>query len=251
MDTAEIRRHISEGADFSLRLLGDAEHMEYTRHEAYSTIRPHNGEEGGSSIFELRLEQYSDDELEQKVSEIMAMGMHVWWGAFPSERLLEAIWKGRQRPQATPDSDNGEAYMALLPEGKPEYEKIKSPITVQKVDSADAFKMWANLHNRILYDGYTILHPEKHYHLCEKGKLLCYTGYYDQVPAAIAAIMDNGGISSLESVATLADYRQKGLAKAVCSAAIEDAFLNGSMVITTRAVSEVKNLCRSLGFKSY
>jgi hypothetical protein len=39
--------------------------------------------------------------------------------------------------------------------------------------------------------------------LCEKGKLLYFTGYHDQVPAAIAAIMDNNGISSLESVVTL------------------------------------------------
>lgn len=44
MEKAEICRHIDNGANFYLRLLGDAQHMEYSDNGYYSIIRPKDGQ---------------------------------------------------------------------------------------------------------------------------------------------------------------------------------------------------------------
>jgi ribosomal protein S18 acetylase RimI-like enzyme len=63
--------------------------------------------------------------------------------------------------------------------------------------------------------------------------------------------MNNNGVASLEFVATLNEYRRKGLARTVCIAAIRDAFANGTKIITTRAFHPASLLYQSLGFKIY
>jgi len=251
MERAEICRHIDEGANFYLRLLGDAKHMEYYSNEYYSVIRPKSGEEGGSSLFNVRLENLTEDEIEQKVDEIKKINIHTWWGFGLSEKMLDAIWKGQQRPQPQPEPNEEEACMALLPEEKPVYDPLKNSITVKRVDNAEDFKLWANISNKVLHGGYPIMHEENHYHLCEKGVMACYIGYYEKTPAAVSAVMNNNDISSLEFVATLKEYQRKGLAKAVCSKAIDDAFKNGSKIISLRASPEGKKLYQLLGFKIY
>ena len=61
----------------------------------------------------------------------------------------------------------------------------------------------------------------------------------------------DNGVASLEFVATLEEYRRKGLARAVCITAVRDAFINGAKIITTRAFHLASLLYQSLGFKIY
>ena len=79
----------------------------------------------------------------------------------------------------------------------------------------------------------------------------CYIGYYQGKPVAVSAILNNNGKSSLEFVATLDNFRKKGLARALCQKTVEDAFANGAKIITTRASADAKSLYTSLGFKIY
>jgi hypothetical protein len=44
--------------------------MEYTDNGYYSIIRPKKGKEGGTSLFNLRLDDLSDDELGKKVDNV-------------------------------------------------------------------------------------------------------------------------------------------------------------------------------------
>jgi len=76
IDTSQALRLIDEGANFYLRLLGDAEHMDYHRYDCYAIIRPRPGHEGGMSIFDVRLEHLPDEVIEQKVAEIKQMDVH-------------------------------------------------------------------------------------------------------------------------------------------------------------------------------
>jgi ribosomal protein S18 acetylase RimI-like enzyme len=251
MERAEICRYIDEGANFYLRLLGDAEHMEYCSNGYYSVIRPKPGEEGGTSLFDIRLGLLPDDEIERKITEIKQMNLHTWWGFNLSEKVQNILWKGQQRPQPLPEPNDEEACMALLPEEKPVYGKWNSSITVKKVDNAEDFRVWATISNQVLHSGYSIMHPINHYHLSKAGIMPCYIAYDNKTPAAVAAIMNNHEISSLEFVATLQEYRRKGLANAVCYKAIEDAFQNGSKIITLRALPAGKRLFLTLGFRIY
>lgn len=63
-------------ANYYLRLLGDAKHMEYRDNGYYSIIRPESGDKCGTSIFNIQLEQLPDSELQQKVDEIKALNLH-------------------------------------------------------------------------------------------------------------------------------------------------------------------------------
>jgi GNAT superfamily N-acetyltransferase len=250
MERTEICRHIDDGANFYLRLLGDAEHMEYIDNGYYSIIRPKNGQEGGTSLFNIRLEHLSDDELNNKIKEIKELNLHIWWGFGLSERMLNAVF-GDNRPVPATEINDEEGCMALLPDEKPEYEEILMPITVKKVDNAEDFKIWANISNKILHGGYPIMHPENHYHLCRDGIMPCYIAYYNDTAAGVCSIINNKDISSLEFVATVDEYRRKGIARAVCAAAVDEAFQNGSKIITLRAFPGAKKLYGTLGFKIY
>lgn len=53
--------------------------MEYIDNGYYSIIRPKSGEEGGTSLFNIRLEHLSDGELKQQVDEIKELNLHTWW----------------------------------------------------------------------------------------------------------------------------------------------------------------------------
>lgn len=250
MEKLEIRKHIDDGANFYLRLLGEAEHMEYSDNGYYSIIKPKDGQEGGTSLSNIRLDHLSDEVLKEKVNEIKGLNLHTWWGIALSERMLETVFGGNRPKQATETNDE-EANMAMLPNEKPVYTEIIDAITVKKVDNAEDFKLWADISNKILHGGYPIMHPENHYHLCQDGIMPCYVAYYNGKPASVCSIINNKGISSLEFVATLEEYRGRGLAKAVCTTAIDEAFENGSKIITLRAFPEAKRLYKWLGFKIY
>lgn len=250
MERAEICKYIDDGANFYLRLLGDAEHMEYSDNGYYSIIRPKNGQEGGTSLFNIRLEHLSDEELKKKVNEIKELNLHTWWGLELPERMLNAIF-GENRPEPISEPNDEEANMAMLPKEKPKYEKISMSITVKKVDNAEDFKIWANISNKVLHGSYPIMHPKNHYHLSQGGIMPCYIAYYNGTAATVCSIINNKDISSLEFVATIDEHRRKGLASAVCITAIDEAFQNGSKIITLRAFSGAKKLYKALGFKIY
>jgi GNAT superfamily N-acetyltransferase len=251
MEKGEIIHHIDAGANYYLRLLGDASHMTYRSNPNYDLIQPKGGEQGVSCVFNIRLDHLPEVELEQKVSEIKQLNLHIWWGVGLSERMLDAIWKGQPRPVSLPEPNDDEACMALLPEEKPIYEAPSSVISVKRVQQLEDFRTWAGICNQVLHDGYGVVHPANHYHLCESGKMPCYLGFDENTPASAAAIINNQDSSSLEFVATLQEHRRKGLAKAVCSRAIDDAFGQGDKIITLRASPEGKGLYRGLGFKIY
>jgi predicted GNAT family acetyltransferase len=141
--------------------------------------------------------------------------------------------------------------MAIFPEEKPAYSKVNEDITIKPVTTVDEFGIWADICNSVLHDSYPIIHRANHFDICKNEIMPCYIGYYKGKPAAVSAILNNNGISSLEFVATLDDFRKKGLARALCQKAVDDAFANGSKIITTRAFADAKNLYKSLGFKIY
>jgi GNAT superfamily N-acetyltransferase len=250
MNRTEICEYIDEGANFYLRVLGNADHMEYIDNGFYSIIRPKEGQEGGTSLFNIRLEHLSDKDMEEKVNEIKRLGLHTWWGIGLSERMLKAVY-GEDKPVSATETNNEEGHMALLPGSKPDYKETDMPITVKKVDNADDFKVWANISNQLLHGGYPIIHPENHYHLCEEEIMPCYIAYYNDAAAAACSIINNKDIASLEFVCTLEEYRRKGLAKAVCITAINEAFKNGSKIITLRAFPNAKRMYKGMGFKLY
>lgn len=252
MNKVEVLKFINDGANFYCRQLGNATHMNFIDNGYYSMIYPKHGQVGGTSIFNIRLDHFSDAEVIQKVNEIKSKNVHTWWGICLSDRLSDFIW-GKDRPKLTPEEHENaeELNMALLPEDKLEYCPPNNKIIIKQVTTLDEFGIWTDICNLVLHNSFPIIHNINHFELNKNNIMTCYIGYMDGQPAAVSAILNNDDVSSLEFVATLESYRYHGLARALCEKSVHDAFLNGSKIITTRAFKEAKNLYKSIGFKTY
>lgn len=246
MKDNKIIKAIDDGAVFYLDFFGDAVHMETADNGIYKIIRPKNGEQGVKFIYDIRTEHLSDEEIQSKITEIKSLSLPVWWPLY-SERIRSLLF-GKDYISQPPTAD-GEFYMALLPEdqpkSQPDYKDIRS------VKTPEEFEIWAELCNNIFSGGYQDVHPENHFRWCKNGMLTPYIAYYENKPAAIAAILDNNGVASFEFVATLPYYRRKGFAKAVSHTAIRNAFANGAKIITLRAFYPANLLYNTLGFQIY
>ncbi|HWT74998.1 MAG TPA: GNAT family N-acetyltransferase [Mobilitalea sp.] len=252
MNNSEIMKLIDNGANFYCRQLGNASHMEFMNNGYYSMIYPKAGQEGGTSLFDVTLDHLDDEDALKIINEIKALNVHTWWGLCLSDRLADLVW-GKDRPILTPEQheEGEEFYIAIFPDEKPLYNSYTDEITIKPVTTLDEFSLWADICNSVLHGGYPIMHRINHYDICKNGIMPCYIGYYQGKPTAVSAILNNNGISSLEFVATLDEFRGKGLARALCQKAVDDAFVNGSKIITTRAFAGAKNLYKSMGFKIY
>ncbi|WOO38429.1 GNAT family N-acetyltransferase [Anaerocolumna sp. AGMB13020] len=250
MNLQKICRHIDEGANFYLRTLGNAEHMEYLDNGLYSIVRPRAGQEGCTALFDIRLEHLSDEAMKVKIQEIKKLNLHTWWGIGISEKMLRAVY-GENLPLPATFTNEEEGCMAMLCDEIPPAKEENSPFTVRKVTTPDEFEIWAEICNRILHNNYPMLHPVNHYALCKEGVMSCFIAHDNDVPASVCSIIYNKEGASLEFVCTLKEYRLKGLAKAVCIAAIQEAFSKNSEIITLRALPDVKGMYRKLGFQLY
>lgn len=250
MNLQEICRHIDEGSNYYLRTLGNAEHMEYLDNGRYSIVRPKAGQEGCTALFDIRLEHLSDEAMKEQIQEIKKLNLHTWWGIGISEKMLRAVY-GENSPLPATFTNEEEGCMAMLFDEIPPVKEEISPFTVRKVTTPDDFEIWAGICNRILHNNYPMLHPVNHFALCKEDVMSCFIAYDNDVPASVCSIIYNKGAASLEFVCTLKEYRLKGLAKAVCIAAIQEAFSKGSEIITLRALPDVKGIYRKMGFKLY
>lgn len=252
MDAKQIVRYIDNGANYYLRLFGDAQHMEYVDNGYYCYVRPKNGEKGITFVFNIRLDNISPEVKVKKIAEIKALNMPIWLDLLAPSDLHILLFGIDKEHGKTVLDDCDEAYMALLPHEKIKYTPRDVDLAVVKVETVDQFQLWTRLANDLLGGGNPDMHPEYHYSLVQKGLMKCYIGYKNDAPGAVSAIMDNEKINSLEFVATVPEMRRQGLGKAVCTVAIDDAFNNGAQIITLRAIGlEARRLYESLGFRNY
>lgn len=249
MTEYEIISAIDDGAIFYLRFFGDAEHMATTDNGVYSVISPKESEHGIRFVYDIRLEQLSDEEAQSKINEIKALSLPTWWPLYPlnSPRITRLIY-GADYTQKPP-TDCDEFNMAVVSENQPD--EITTDTAIKQIDSADDFMIWAELSNRIFANGYQDIHQVNHYHWARKGLLIPYIAYCESKPVAVASILNNKGIASLEFVAALPDYRRRGFAKAISAKAVHDAFEGGAIIITARAFSPAHLIYQALGFQIY
>ncbi len=250
MTKAEISRYIDRGADFYIDLFGRAEHMERVKRRYYSFVRPKGDVFGITFIYDVNLNGLPREKIQEQVAEIRALNMPVWLALNTSEEVLLA-YSGKEKldPPREPTMDD-EAYMFMLPEGKPEY---PGETQVMEVHTQEEFAQWAGLVNRVLSQGREDIHPQYHYPLCQDGLLRCYMVLDEDGKAvsAASAAVDRESVT-LEFVATLPEYRRQGLAQRVCRRVVDDVFDSGAAIVTVRAIDGIAAaLYESIGFRRY
>lgn len=246
MESKEIMHYVDAGADFYLRMIADADHMEILDNGIYEMMRSRGGVNDLCVVYNIRLDHLSDEGIKQAMQEIKDLNVHTWWPSF-SERVLDVIY-GKDRKPESIFSDE-ELYGIMLSEEMSNYPVHPDSIMISRVRSQEEFQVWCDLDNLVEHGGNIHMHPQNHYHLINNGKLRCYLGYVDNKPVTTSAILNNVGVASLEFTVTLPEYRQKGYAKAVCQFALNDAFRDGIKTISIRAIGNARMLGRSLGFR--
>lgn len=250
MTNKEIIKHIDDGANYYVSLFGEAVHMEKFDKEFYSYVKPKEGEQGISFIYNLRINDLPAEQMKTVVDEMKSMNMPIWFGMDLSDEAVYAFSGEKPAHEKREPKEDDEVYLAMLSEEKTEYQKNDHKII--KVHTAEEFAAWAQMVNNILAGGRTDIHPVNHFVWCEKMGVKCYILYHDGVPVSVTAIMDNNGVDSLEFVGTVPEMRRKGFAKAVCERAVSDAFADGASIITIRAINRsAARLYQSIGFKVY
>lgn len=240
----EMLKYVDAGADFYLRAMGDAEHMEIIDNGIYEIMRSCGNINNLSSIYNIRLDQLSDDELKKTVQDIKNLKIHTWWPLASSDRVIDIIHE--KKPVYS--IEDFEIYGVMQPEDLPKYPETKGFISIKQVKSLSDFVIWCDLDNNTEHSGTVVFYPKNHMHLVDSGKLTCFIGYVDNMPVATSAILNNKGIVSLEFISTLPDYRKKGIAKELCQHALKYAFNTGANVISVRAVGDGRTLAKTLGF---
>lgn len=251
MTKKEVIRCVNDGANFYMRFFANATHMEYHKNDYYSFMRPKQGEQGIQFVFDVNLENLSEKEQIEKIKEIKSLNMYIWWDIQSSDSLYKLIYaKDREKTSVVVEDD--ELYMAIFPDDQIRLVPIPENMTIKKLNNHIEFEKWASTVNNIMFGGCEFVHPVNHYHLCEEGYINCFACYHNDIIVAIASVMNNKNVCSLEFVATDPNYRRQGLAKAVCSKAIKDTFNNDAKIITLRASNPgTRELYTSLGFKIY
>lgn len=251
MTFKEIIQHIDNSANHYISLFGEAAHMERINKEFYSYVKPKLGEQGMSIIYNVRIDDLPPEQMKAVVDEMKSMNMPVWFSLLASDEASRAFFGSIPNRDNTDPDENDEIYMAMLPEnrGRREYHEINDKLI--RVRSAEEFALWAETTNGIFSDGYPNIHPVNHFNWVKSGAK-CYILYHDDIPASVAAVMDNGVAASLEFVGTVPEMRKRGLAGTVCERAVSDAFADGAFIITLRASNRAAaRIYQALGFKAY
>ena len=250
MTEREIIKHINDGANYYVSLFGKAEHMENVDKGCYSYVKPKGAEHGISIIYNVHMDDILLEEQKKLIDEMKELQMPIWLDLTVSDEVFFRVFGSKKIHGQTVFTDNDEIYMALLPDTK-EINHVNNEKIV-KVQTQEEFATWAKIANDVLANGYPDMHPIYHYPLCRDGIMKCYIMYNQSVPVAVASVIDNNGIASLEFVATIPEMRRHGFARRVCEKAVNDAFVDGAKIVTVRAIDAVASkVYESIGFKAY
>ena len=249
MTDAEILRHIDAGAKHCIRLFGEAPHMENHVEDHFSYVKPKEGEEGISFIYDIHVEDLLLSQQQDVAKKIKATGYPFWLDLTASDDVFRLFFGHDKLHGQTAFQFDDEQYLAMFPN---ELAMPEGTWEIRRVQSAEEFAVFAQIVNNMLADGRTDLHPVHHFSLVEHGKAKPYILYAEGVPASVVMVLEKQGIASLELVATLPAFRCHGYAAAVCAQAAQDAFHEGAELVTIRANNAASSrVYQRIGFKVY
>lgn len=254
MENQKIIECIVRGMEYYTETLAIPPHMESYNDGICAWIKPKDGETGPSCVYKVNFGDKTDEEIRGLIQSYREKGAPDAWFVTPlstPNNVREILLSlGLMNPE---DADMNDQGMAIPPEQMADVTaRVNDNLTttVKKVDNKEDFKTWCSIANGVLHGG-QLLVPDHYYSLCESGKMVCFLGYCGEIPVATSATMNNDGNATLEFIATLPDYRKKGMGTMVCRAAIDYLINDGASVISLRAREIGVSLYKSLGFRVY
>lgn len=127
----------------------------------------------------------------------------------------------------------------------------KSDVIIKKVENKDDLDIYMNT----FVDGYDI--PEKFsndfrkFFTCIEANMVNYIAFKADKPVAISSVFYYAGVAGIWNVATLPDYRGKGIGTAITLAPMIDAKKKGYEISTLESSPLGINVYQRIGFEEY
>ncbi len=249
MEHREIIGHIIRGMEYYMEVLALPAHMEKYEDGMCSWIKPRAGATGPEAVYRVSFGNKTEDQIRQIIQAYRKNGVPDYWCLTPLS-TPDHVGDILVSLKILEESSEDKLGMALFPSEYRNWTDNDTSIPVRKVNNKEDFKIWTDIANEVLH-GFELLDPVLYFPLCESGKMVCFLGYSGDLPVATSATMNNNGNGTLEFIATLPDYRKKGVGSAVCRAAIEQLIKDGVSIISLRAKAMGVSLYTALGFKAY
>lgn len=122
--------------------------------------------------------------------------------------------------------------------------------SVHEVNNIESLRHWVHIINTALF-GFEIMSLEQFYDIFSLKNTRFYLCCYDNVPASACFTIRDGEVGDLDMVATLSNYRKKGLASQIVKRALHDLSISDVKTVSLRAEVDGISLYNRIGFKEY
>lgn len=128
--------------------------------------------------------------------------------------------------------------------------KKSDNIKVIEISDTNELRHWVEIVNTALFE-YEIMSFEQFYDIFSLDNTRLYIALYNDTPVSVCMTINDGETAVLEMVATLKEYRKKGLATTVINKALMDLHKDKIRIVSLRAEPDGINLYKKIGFKEY
>lgn len=245
MDRAEALRAIDAGIALWWRTIGATPGFEVHRSDIEWVSS--EGRAGPERIYAVRIQPCG---AARRLDEIEAA---MRTGALPGSMLLTPLSTPediaeqlRRRGLSISDADPCMALEldAYMPGASGPH------IAAREVRSESALRDWAEIVNRALFGG-ELFTLAQYAAMLTLESTRFYLAYWDGAPASACMTVRGGQVATLECVATLPEYRRRGLARAAVSLALSGMQEDGVKIAALRAEPDGIRLYEELGFMEY
>ncbi|WP_105619533.1 GNAT family N-acetyltransferase [Vallitalea okinawensis] len=206
-----------------------------------------NDEDGPAMIFNILIDSNDRD---KKVNDLIEKMVE---GSLPPNILIT--------PCSAPENlahnlvSNGfkldDASLCMVMDLKEQSQEIADQwVDVMKVTDEMMLKKWVDIINVALF-GIEIMSFEQFYDIFSADNVCLTLATYKGIPATVCMTITDGDIGTIEFVATLKEYRKKGLGTTILKAALKDLEEKGIKSATLRAAPDGISLYKKLGFIEY
>jgi len=217
---------IDNWLNFMRRTYAGKGHYQIEDNGIYESMVPIGDAKGVPELYNLRLEDMSDDDLHSAIQEIKSKSSeyHICPTGMLSARV-EMAYYGRNLVHPNED----EIYGIMMPEDMPQYLETPKNLTIKEVNTDDDFTLWCELEP----DAFWKFTCQHHYHLIKEEKMVCFLVYMNDQLVASSEFLNDNGAAAMQYCYVLPDYRRKGIATALCQHTMKHAFHIGAKFVVS------------------
>ncbi|HYE08839.1 MAG TPA: GNAT family N-acetyltransferase [Patescibacteria group bacterium] len=202
---------------------------------------------GPERIFKV---SFSEEDIDQKIVKMIAA---IRAGIMPNSMLIT--------PNTTPKNlveilvekgfqiDDSDPCMMLELNNFTSSKNVNENISVLLLETEELLPKWVDIVSKALF-GFELITLNQFKDVLELNNTHFYIGLLNNTPASVCMTITDGDTSVLEMVATLEQYRHKGLASATINIALDDLKGAGIRTISLRAEKDGISLYKHLGFRA-